>query len=260
MIAVRVRATLAAITLITAACTSATSGRGRQVAICAPVLFGVPGSGQGAQNPAPVDLPDGLTQADADRYGTTIGLLKTDLARLAGKQLASASPIDYPATPIRDYIGPTGLLADLDTSEAQGVATLVTAIHDSYRDGCTARPVLVGGYSQGAEVVIRAVSMLTAAQRAGVTVALFGNPSHEPNGLRPSFRHSAYELPADVRSRTIDLCAPGDPVCRVDPARTSRVGKVEFVLTHFRIHMRAYAFGTAGYVERAARFLWQHRR
>ncbi|HEY3483286.1 MAG TPA: cutinase family protein, partial [Streptomyces sp.] len=137
--------------------------------------------------------------------------------------------------------------------------------------GCDGRPVLLSGYSQGAEVVVRAVGRLSAVEQAGVTVALFGNPSYLPGqpgdypgdslatGIRPSFRHVALRLPPAVRRRTIDVCATGDPVCGVDPDRTSVVGKVEFVLTHVHIHTHEYAFGPEGYAAIAAKFLWDHR-
>jgi hypothetical protein len=267
----RMRAALVVLALLAAGCTSSTSGHGRVIAACAPEFFGVAGSGQGLQNPPPDVLPEGVSQDDADRYGTTVGLLKTDLAQIAGARLESATPIDYPAIAVRRYIGPGGLTADLDTSEAQGVTSLVTAIRDSYRDGCDGRPVLLSGYSQGAEVVVLAVAQLTSREQAGVSVALFGNPSYQPgakgdfpgqspaSGIRPSFRGVAYSLPATVRARTIDVCAPGDPVCGVDPTRTSVFGKVEFVLTHIKIHEDAYAFGPDGYPESAAKFLWDHR-
>ena len=265
------RAAAAGLALLLAGCGSTVAGHGQRAAVCAPVFFGVAGSGQGPQNPPPTELPAGVTQHDADGYGTTVALLKTDLVHLAGSQLAKAAAIDYPAVPVNRYVGPDGLIGDLDTSEAEGVKALITAIRASYRGGCAARPVLLSGYSQGAEVVIRAVDRLSGREQADVAVALFGNPSYEPDlpgdypggteaaGIRPSFKNFAYQLPADVRRRTIDICAPGDPVCGVDPSRTTLFGKVEYVLAHAKIHAEAYAFGTNGYAETAARFLWQHR-
>jgi hypothetical protein len=267
----RFGAALGALALLVAGCSSTVDGAGRVSSSCAPVFFGVAGSGQGLQNAPPEVLPDGVSQDDANRYGTTVGLLKTRLDALAGSRLESASPIDYPAIAVRRYIGAGGLTGDLDTSEAQGVTTLVTDIRDSYRDGCDARPVLLSGYSQGAEVVVQAVDQLTTNEQSGVSVALFGNPSFQPDadgdfpdgavasGIRPTFRGVAFTLPADVRTRTIDVCAPGDPVCGVDPSHTTVAGKVAFVLTHVKIHEDAYAFGAEGYALIAAQFLWQHR-
>jgi hypothetical protein len=261
---------LAAVAL--AGCSPNTDDAGPSVSTCRPVFFGVAGSGQGVQNPPPAVVPKTVSRADAHRYGSTVGLLKTDLSRLAGNELAAATAINYPATPVSQYIGPAGLITDLALSERKGVNSLVHAIRYSYRGGCAARPVLLAGYSQGAEVVIQAVDELTPRQQANVAVALFGNPSYLPGkpgdypggttagGIRPALQSGAYQLPADVRSaRTIDVCAPGDGVCGIDPGRTTFVGRLSYVLAHTDAHRHAYAFGANGYVRRAAWFLWAHR-
>jgi predicted small secreted protein len=255
-----------------AACGSTVQGSGHTAATCAPVFFGVPGSGQGVLNPPPTLLPAGVARGDAVQYGTTVARLKTDLATIAGKGLASARSVEYPAIPVSHYLGPGGLTADLDVSEALGVTALVAAIRKSYGGGCAGRPVLLSGYSQGAEVVTRAVDALSATEQASVSVALFGNPSYAPGvtgdfpghtlaaGIRPTFRAgAAFALPADVRRRTIDVCAPGDPVCGVDPAVTGLFARVAWVLKHVKIHEEAYAFGEGGYSLAAAKFLWRHR-
>jgi hypothetical protein len=147
----------------------------------------------------------------------------------------------------------------------------VTAIRAARRGQCAGRAVLLSGYSQGAEVVIRAVGRLTPAERAKASVALFGNPSYQPGqpgdfpgasdaaGIRPAFtRGAAFTLPADVRSRTIDVCAPGDPVCGVDP-NLKFLDRISWVIGHAKIHENAYASGRQGLTKRAAQFLWQHR-
>lgn len=260
-----------ALGLLTAACTSTVAGHGTLHAACAPVFFGVAGSGQGPQNPPPANVPAGVSQADADRYGTTVGLLKTELTRMAGHRLASAAAIDYPAIPVDEYIGAAGLSGTLDVSETLGVRRLVAAIRVSYRGGCNGRPVLLAGYSQGAEVVTRAVDRLTSLQQSGVTVALLGNPSHLPHlpgnypassaasGIRPAFESGAYRLPPAVRMHTIDICAAGDPVCGVDPSLKTFFGKIDYVLSHAKIHGEAYAFGSQGYTRVGAQYLWRHR-
>ena len=267
----RWRAALAGVGLLAAGCTSTVTGHGSTAPTCPAVFFGVAGSGQGLQNPPPTVVPPGVSAADARRYGTTVALLKTDLIKAASGGIAAATSIDYPAIAVDRYIGPGGLTGDLDTSEARGVRALVAAIRQSYRGGCDTRPVLLSGYSQGAEVVIRAVNRLRPAQQQHVTVALFGNPSFQPGtigdfpaggaaqGIRPTFEHVSFTLPPDVRRRTIDVCAPGDPVCGVDPAASTVLGRVASVLGHVRIHADAYAFGTAGYAATAAAFLWRHR-
>jgi hypothetical protein len=257
--------------LLAAGCSTGVAGHGRVAAGCPAVFFGVPGSGQGVHNPAPAELPGGLSAGDALSYGTTVGLLKVLVARLAGPRLASTAAVDYPAIPVNQYIGAGGLTADLDASEAQGVQVLLRLIRQAQVGSCARRPVLLSGYSQGAEVVVRTVAALSVAERSSVAVALFGNPSYQPGlhgdfpgrttaaGIRPTFRHVAFTLPPDVRTRTIDVCAPGDPVCGVDPSLRTLLGRVSWVLHHVKIHENAYAFGVAGYAGIAAKFLWAHR-
>jgi len=259
-----------AVALLAAGCSSSVTGHGRVAAGCPAVFFGVPGSGQGVHNPPPRELPTGVSADDALRYGTTVGLLKALLIRLAGARLASAAAVDYPAIPVTQYLGPGGLTADLDASEAKGVQSLLALIRQAQTGACGHRPVLLAGYSQGAEVVVRTVAALPAAARTSVAVALFGNPSYQPGlrgdypghtsaaGIRPTFRHVAFTLPPDVRARTLDVCAPGDPVCGVDPSLRTVLGRVSWVLQHVKIHENAYAFGVA-YAALAAKFLWQHR-
>jgi hypothetical protein len=212
-----------------------------------------------------------VTRPDARRYGTAIGLVKTDLATLAHHRLATTQAIDYPATGLPNWVGPGGLTQNLDASEAQGVVALLDAITSSERGSCLGRPVLLAGYSQGAEVVILAVNALTPAQRTRVTVALFGNPSYEPGevgdypgttrarGVRPAFTGAGYSLPADVRARTLDICAAGDPVCGMSPAARTLSDKLGYLLRNADIHASAYAFGRADYAKLAAQFLWRHR-
>jgi Cutinase len=269
---VRWRATLAGV-LLTAGCSTAVGGQGAVAATCPPVFFGVAGSGQGPQNPPPGRIPDGVSAADARAYGPTVALLKSRLVAVAGRRLARATAVDYPALPVDQYIGPVGLKPDLDRSETQGVRTLLRGIRSSYRSGCGSRPVLLAGYSQGAEVVARAVTGLTTAQQQHVAVALFGNPSYRPGvrgdypggtraaGIRPTFLDGkAYVLPAAVRARTLDVCAPGDPVCGVDPSVRTFFARVNWVLDHAHVHAEAYAFARTDYAAIAARFLWRHRR
>src|SRR5215831_1944622 len=140
MVVVRRVAAVVLAASVVAGCTSTTNGHGRSTASCAPVFFGVAGSGQGIENPPPDAIPNSVSPTDAHRYGTTVGLLKTDLAAIAGRRLASATAINYPAIPLTRYIGPGGIVSDLATSEAKGVIALVSAIRRSYAGGCAGRP------------------------------------------------------------------------------------------------------------------------
>jgi hypothetical protein len=210
-----------------------------------------------------------MTRADARDYGPVIARVKNDVQRIAGTRLASAAAIDYPATTASHWVT-LGGLTGLAASEAIGAHHLDAAIRRSYRGGCAARPVLVAGYSQGAEVVVQAVDALPARRQRSVTVALFGNPSYEPGmrgdfppgapnaGVRPTFlgRHAALRLPAAVRRRTIDICAPGDPICGVADPFGGVAGKIDYVVSHLPIHTSAY--GTR-YARVSAHYLWRHR-
>jgi hypothetical protein len=269
---VRGLAALAAVVAaLTTGCSTTTEGHGRAEAQCAPVFFGVPGSGQGLLNNASGAAAAGVSAADAKRYGSTVGRLKTELVAVAGGGLAKTASIDYPAIPVIRYIGAGGLTADLDLSEGKGATTLVRAIRATQQGSCGTRAVLLSGYSQGAEVVIQAVNRLSTAEKSRVSVALFGNPSYQPGqpgdfpggsdaaGIRPTFTNgAAFTLPTDVRARTIDVCAPGDPVCGVDPKLTF-FDRISWVIGHVKIHENAYSSGEQGLTKTAAKFLWQHR-
>src|SRR5579875_2114525 len=159
-----VRAALGAAVLAVSAagCAPATlvHGTGHR-APCPAAFFGVAGSGEGPQFPAPSTVPHGVSRAAARAYGPAVALLEHDLARVAGKRLAVARAIDYPAATASHWFTFHGLLpvpVGLDASEAVGSRRLDAAIERSRRGGCGARPVLLAGYSQGAEVVSRAVS------------------------------------------------------------------------------------------------------
>jgi hypothetical protein len=62
-------------------------------------------------------------------------------------------------------------------------------------------------------------------------------------GVRPSFTGVGYALPLDVRARTIDICAPGDPVCDMSPTVHTPNEQLAYLLTHSAAHVYAYAFG-----------------
>ena len=236
---------------------------------CPAVFFGVAGSGQGPQFPAPADVPRGMTRADARNYGPIVARVKDAVQRVAGPRVAAAKAIDYPAVTAEHWAWLNGLTG-LAASEAVGARHLLAAIRRSYRRGCAARPVLVAGYSQGAEVVVQAVDALPARRQRSVTVALLGNPSYEPGlrgdfpagardaGVRPTFlgTNAALRLPAAVRRRTIDLCAPGDPVCGVAHSFGGVAGQIDYILAHMPIHTSAYR---SRYADMAARYLWRHR-
>lgn len=236
---------------------------------CPAVFFGVAGSGQGPRYPAPTDVPRGMSRADARDYGPPVARVKDAVQRVAGPRLATAKAISYPAATASQW-GTLAGLTGLATSEAIGVRHLTAAIRRTYRRGCAARPVLLAGYSQGAEVIVQAVDALPKPRQRSVTVALLGNPSYEPllpgdypadarnAGIRPTFlgAAAALRLPATVRRNTIDLCAPGDPICGMGHPFGGMAGEIDYLVSHLPIHTSGYGSRYAGV---AARFLWRHR-
>jgi hypothetical protein len=260
----------AVLLLATAACTSKTAGQGTRAA-CAPVFVGVPGSGQGTRNAAPGGQPAGITAADARAYGSSIARVKNALLAAAGSRAVVTRALDYPAISTDKYLGITGLSPQLEVSEKAGVTALQRQLAQARAGGCADRAVLLAGYSQGAEVVVRTVRALAAAQRRHVTVTLLGNPSYRPHltgdypggtgasGLRPTFEDGqAFLLPGDVRTRTLDVCAPGDTVCGV-PHEITELARLIYVATHTATHAHAYADDDHGYASAAGRYLWRHR-
>lgn len=237
---------------------------------CAPVFFGVAGSGQGPQHPLSGARPAGVSGTDAHSYGTAVALLKTNLVKLANYQLTTR-PISYPAVSLPKWFGPDGQPTGLDASEATGALALATKIRSAEQGSCLGRTVLLAGYSQGAEVVIRAVNALNTAQRAHISVVLFGNPSYRPgitgdypgtvsaSGVRWSLSKTGFSLPDGVRARTLDICAPGDPVCGMSPAAKTQAAVLDYLTKNADTHALAYAFGDANYANLGAQFLWRHR-
>lgn len=86
---------------------------------------------------------------------------------------------------------------------------------------CPATPQVLGGYSQGADVVdivsgvpfggIKFGSPLPAHYASNVAaVVVFGNPSNRAGGSLPS-------LSPLFGAKAIDLCNPGDPICHAGP-------------------------------------------
>jgi hypothetical protein len=59
-----------------------------------------------------------------------------------------------------------------------------------------------------------------------------------------------------VRRRTIDVCAPGDPICGVGHPFGGVAGEIDYIVNHMPIHTSAYG---ARYARMAARYLWRHR-
>ncbi|KAK7988012.1 carbohydrate esterase family 5 protein [Apiospora arundinis] len=127
--------------------------------------------------------------------------------------------VDYPARLIPDYVG----------SEREGVVAL-TALMRQYATACPGAPMVLMGYSQGAQVIADVISNATTpvdnpAQPLSLNdvagVLMFGDPSRvdgEPfnagsangDGLFARVDSKALEALGD---RLLSICNDGDPVC-----------------------------------------------
>lgn len=192
-----------------------------------------------------------------------------EVVRVTRQQAGSALivvPIPYPAVPWTRYVSMIGVaptIYGILDSEQVGVDRLLTAALRAL-SGCPGRTLLMAGYSQGADVVSRAVRTLAPSQQARVSVALLGNPSFLPglrgnagsgsrtgkSGLWPSLRRPHFRLPLTVRPRTFDACLANDAICNfaLPDAPALATGRS----SHF-------AYVKTGLAAEAARAMWRTR-
>ncbi|MDT4941942.1 MAG: cutinase, partial [Pseudonocardiales bacterium] len=209
---------------------------------CQPAFIGVPGSGQRG-------------------FSREMNVIAHDVQTRAGlTPVATTQNLDYPAIPWYSYVP---LWRHLESSEQTGVTNLLAEIGRYRANGCGQRPIMLAGYSQGAEVVIRAVNQLGAAARATLTIGLLGNPSFTPErrgdvdyntagqGIRPSMLQGRHRLPLDVLPKTIDICAKGDPICAFRPAVWTQqaAALIDGRSAHYR-------YAGLGYAADVAKFIW----
>lgn len=139
-----------------------------------------------------------------------------------------AQTVYYPAEPVSRYLRPNHSLdwSGLGLSEARG-RTALRQVIASAKALCSSRAILLAGYSQGADVISAVVNGMNGTDASTVSVAMIGNPSFQPllsqdygsyntgrRGIRLALRQIAYPIISpSVRSRTIDGCLKGDPIC-----------------------------------------------
>ncbi|TDQ58615.1 cutinase [Actinomycetospora succinea] len=148
--------------------------------------------------------------------GETLGALTDPLVQRVGQRLAVV------AVP-----GP-----EVGAGEQQAVTALTEQVGTQLA-GCPGSRVMLFGYSQGAQVAGDAAARIGAGQEAGVpadrvlAVGLFGDPARDPDvrtvpdgvtgrGVLP-VRQGGF---GSLASRTIQVCAPDDPVCATAPGAT----------------------------------------
>jgi cutinase len=120
-------------------------------------------------------------------------------AQLPGRAVASYA-VNYPASD--NYL----------SSASEGSADARTHIQ-SIVASCPTTSIVVGGYSQGASVTELSTSALPPAVGDRIAaVALFGSPSSEFSSMLAGGAPLPTVSPG-FRTKTIDLCIPGDPIC-----------------------------------------------
>ncbi|MGB7962226.1 MAG: cutinase family protein [Propionicimonas sp.] len=234
---------------------------------CDPSFIGVPGSGQ-----SPSKAPEIYAVRDQLRKE----------AAADGRTIAFETVVDYQPVPFYKYASYNAWNWDnLNASEVRGQAALAQAITSAVNRakarGCPDAPILLAGYSQGAEVVSRTVAVYSSAFRNRFSVALFGDPSFRRGatgssdlnswpyggGVRPLVAAGRHSLPGDVLPRTISTCASNDPVCAAKAALThlGRNGVLAGLIggssTHFKY--AAARSGAWSYTHVGAHYLWTNK-
>jgi cutinase len=107
-------------------------------------------------------------------------------------------PVNYPAT------------TDFPVSSKKGADDTSAHVQNMVAN-CPSTRMVLGGYSQGAGVIDWASTIMPSQMADHVAaVALFGNPM----SMAATILSGGYpDLSPLYRSKTIDLCAPGDPAC-----------------------------------------------
>lgn len=133
-------------------------------------------------------------------------------AQLPGRSVA-AYAVNYPASD--DYLSSASEGSEDARSRVQSIAA-----------GCPNTSVVVGGYSQGASVTELSMSALPPAVGDHIAaVALFGSPSSEFSSMLAGGAPLPTVGPG-FRTKTIDLCIPGDPICSAGADMTAHVSYV----------------------------------
>jgi len=133
-------------------------------------------------------------------------------AQLPGRSV-TAYAVNYPASD--DYL----------TSASEGSADARSRVQ-SIAASCPNTSIVVGGYSQGAAVTELSTSALPPAVGDRIAaVALFGSPSSEFSSMLAGGAQLPTVGPA-FRTKTIDLCIPGDPICSAGADMTAHVSYV----------------------------------
>jgi cutinase len=185
------------------------------VALAAVSLAGAVTAGCGQRPPtggnagcSAVELVIARGTSEPGTLGVIVGdpLLRATRQAVAPRSVAGY-PVDYPAStdPGSPYTGNRALVAHMTSRTAACPATKFVLV--GYSQGAAVVDMAIGAYGTGSGA--NTVTLLPAGAAARVAaVVLFGNP----------IRRTGRAVPAEWSGRTLDICAPLDPVC--DPNGT----------------------------------------
>jgi pimeloyl-ACP methyl ester carboxylesterase len=187
------------------------------VPACPPlVFFGVRGSGE--------------TAKDYYGYGQIISSMRNYLQDLVPGM--GSEPVNYPAIAVR-WPDPRYKVA-YGNSVSHGVAN-VMAIYATLRSWCPRTPLVLAGYSQGADVAYRVSSRLPKAARSRVIIAAFGDPHFNPAQswadagsyqpfygiLETGWNEPAHKWRGSYAPHLRSWCLHGDDICNATGLRAT---------------------------------------
>ena len=166
------------------------------------VIIGVRGSGQ---------------QGFGDQVEAVIDAASVEL--WGSGRSVSEIVLEYPAVSITDSFGLALFNGDYEASVNQGVAALADQL-DDLRNDCPSSPVILVGYSQGAQVIKLATIDRAPIDRIA-SVVLLADPVRETTQLgvvrtlsqEGAGSFGSLGLAESIRPIAIDVCALTDPIC-----------------------------------------------
>jgi cutinase len=184
------------------------------VGLAAVALAGAVTAGCGQRPPggnagcADVELVIARGTGEPGTLGVIVGdpLLQATRPAVAPRTV-TGYPVDYPAStdPQSPYSGNRALVARMTSRSAACPSTKFVLV--GYSQGAAVVDMAIGAYGPGSGANTVTILPTAAASRVAAVV-LFGNP----------LRRTGRSLPPEWVGRTLDICAPLDPVC--DPNGT----------------------------------------
>jgi len=164
--------------------------------------------------------------------GHTVRSFIQKLEHIAGYETVGSEGLEYQAVAILDWklAAGTGTKAvEYKVSVVGGVASLVKTVVER-ANRCETQKLVLSGFSQGAEVVRKALPHLKRLANHVGAVVLFGDPQFDPHtqadkgGTYSQKRHGVLGLPdADfpaVFKHVVTYCRDGDLICQGFPNLT----------------------------------------